>query len=170
MDRKPLEETHPHLKDFVPFLEGLNNESPRGAVLVAMDYIEELLLRTIGAFIVEGTKISALTSGMSAPLGSLSARAQMAACLGLISEYEHREITTLRKIRNEFAHHHRATFGDQRIMDLCENLALSAKETTVVEVNSRAQFTTSAVAIILSLTNRPHYVAQHRLTMRTWPY
>ncbi|WP_231733257.1 MULTISPECIES: hypothetical protein, partial [unclassified Phenylobacterium] len=39
-----------------------------------------------------------------------------------------------------------------------------------VLVSPVGQFTTSAVALIMNLTNRPHYVAKQRHIVGKWPY
>jgi hypothetical protein len=44
--KAPIEDTHPHLREFLAFLEELNRESERGAVLVAATMIDELLRRS----------------------------------------------------------------------------------------------------------------------------
>ena len=90
--------------------------------------------------------------------------------MGLISAQEAREIHCLRKIRNLFAHHVHVSFRDQNITDLCRNLEMSANDYGDVVVNARGRFSTSAVSVIMSLTNRPHYVAQARLRYTGWEY
>ena len=57
--RRSLAEKHPHLAGFVPFLDDLNKESERGAVLIA-------------AFLIESVCRKQLLEGFNAPLGSHS--------------------------------------------------------------------------------------------------
>jgi len=111
-----------------------------------------------------------LLEGFNAPLGTLSTRIAAAAALGLISEREAKEADRLRKIRNFFAHHVHISFDDQNIRDLCGNLEMAAQDYGDVVVNTRGRFSTSAVALIMNLTNRPHYVGQERLQPRAWTY
>jgi len=134
-------------------------------VLISTSYVDDLLLRTITAFLVEGTNSSSLTTGMSAPLGSLAARAQMACCLGLITDSELREITNLRRIRNEFAHSHTADFDNDRIRDLCGNLVLAGFE----EEDAQDQFLSAVLRLIMNLSFRPEEAGQHRLRAQHWP-
>ena len=124
----PLAETHPHLAGFVPFLDDLNKESERGAVLIASAYIEDQLGQIIAAFLLESARSKHLLAGFNAPLGTFSARATAAEALGLISEEEYCDLTFIRKIRNEFAHSHRATFSNARVVQMCRNLKHSAKD------------------------------------------
>ena len=165
-----LLDTHPNLKEFAPFLDDLNRESERGAVLISVSYLERQLKEIVSAFLCEGEASAHLLEGFNAPLGTLAARAAAAAALGLISGREYREVETIRKIRNQFAHDHRTRFSDQDIVDRCRNLAFSAKDYGDVVVDPRGQFTTAAVALILNLTNRSHYVSEKRLKFENWPY
>lgn len=168
--RAKLREDYPNLQEFFPFLDQLNKESPRGSVLIASSFIEEQLRRVILAFLIESSEANKLLEGYYAPLGSFSARASAAFCLGLISSAEYEDCDTIRRIRNEFAHIVSASFDDQRIEALCRKLHLSAKDYGDVVVGSFGQFTTASVALIMNLTNRAHYVGKDRLSYRKWPH
>ena len=157
-DRPDLRDTHPNLKEFVPFLDGLNKESERGAVLISVSYLESQLKSIIAAYLCPGKAAKILLDDFNGPLGTFGARSHAAAALGLVTDQEYRELQMLGKIRNEFAHRHRTTFSDQSIIDRCRNLTFSAKDYDDVVVGARAQFTTAAVSLILNFTNRPHYV------------
>src|SRR5689334_4375929 len=113
---------NPHLSDFVDFIEELNDESERGTALIANAMIDDLLLQCIRAFLIQHKLTDRLLKGFNAPLGTYSARTVAAFSMGLISEDELREITTLREIRNVFAHNVHCTFTQQNISDLCANL------------------------------------------------
>src|SRR5262249_9881336 len=144
-------------------------ESDRGMALIATSFVDELLRQTIAAFLIKGTS-DALLEGFNAPLGSFSTRITAAAALGLISKQEAREADHLRKIRNAFAHRVHISFADQSIGDLCRNLTMAAKDYGNVTVDARARFSTSAVSLIMNLTNRPHYVGKRRLSRVSWSY
>ena len=169
-ERQPLSESHPHLKDFLPFLDDLNKETARGAVLVAAAYLERQLGAIVASLLVEGRPAKNLLEGFNAPLGTFAARSAAAEALGLISTDEFRDLQRIRKVRNEFAHNHRASFSDPGVVRLCGALAHSAKDYGDVVVRAREQFTTAAVSLILNFTNRPHYVSKKRLTRQSWPY
>ena len=53
-DHGPLPDTHPHLREFEPFLDDLNRESERGAVLISVSYLERQLKEIVSAFLCEG--------------------------------------------------------------------------------------------------------------------
>ncbi len=160
--------THPHLAEFLPFLDTLNAESPRGGVLVAASFLDNLLHEVIHAFLLEGKSRDQLLSGFNAPIGTMSAKIALAAALGLISERERRECDLLRKIRNKFAHSVHPSFDDEDVKSLCFELSYRAMPYEGVEVNARGSFNSAAVALVSNLTNRPHYVAQDRLKARDW--
>jgi mannitol operon repressor len=170
MSHHPVLATHPHLKEFMAFLEQLKAESERGEVLISAAMIDDLLMRTVAAFLIEGASANRLLSGFNAPLGTLSARIEMAAALGLISDDEHHDANIIRKVRNEFAHNLPVSFDNPRIRQSCAALRLSAKDYGDVIVPPRGQFSTAATALILNLTNRPHYVGEKRLAWQGWPY
>ena len=167
---KPFEETHPHLEEFKKFLDASNQESERGLALICGAMIDDLLERSILAFLIEHEETKRLLRGFNAPLGTLAARALAAFALGVLSEPEYRECERLRKIRNIFAHNVHASFADQNVKDLCANLEFSAKDYGDVVVGARGQYATSATWLILTLTNRPHYTAQRRLKYGIWKY
>jgi mannitol operon repressor len=165
---KPLSETHPHLTGFAEFLADFNRETERGAALAAAAVLDELLGRTIAGFLIPNKGSNALLDGFNAPLGTFSARIACAYALGLLTEKEYKECELIRKIRNEFAHQIKVSFKTQKVAALSGQLTYSAKSYGDVHVDSRGQFTTSAVLLILNLTNRPHYVEQRRLKETTW--
>jgi mannitol operon repressor len=163
-----LEETHPHLKGFVEFLGEFNKETARGAALAAAAFLDDLLAGIINAFLVANDSRQKLTEGFNAPVGTLSARIAACHAMGLISEVEARECELVRKVRNEFAHKVKMSFDDERVRGLCSSMRMSAKPYDDVEVDTRGQFTTAAVALILNLTNRAHYVGEKALKYQEW--
>ncbi|EPD42364.1 MULTISPECIES: hypothetical protein [Delftia] len=165
---QPLSETHPHLSGFMDFLADFNKETERGTALAAAAMLDEQLGRIIEAFLIPNKGSKALLDGFNAPLGTFSARIASSFALGLLSEVEYRECDLIRKVRNEFAHQIKVSFTSEKVVSLCAQLQLSAKSYGDVHVDTRGQFTTAAVALILNLTNRPHYVGQRRLQAANW--
>jgi DNA-binding MltR family transcriptional regulator len=165
---QPLFETHPHLQGFMEFLADFNKETERGAALAAAAMLDELLGRIIETFLIPNKGRKALLDGFNAPLGTFSSRIASSFALGLLSEIEYRECELIRKIRNEFAHQIKVSFKTEKVVSLCAQLQVSAKSYGDVHVNTRGQFTTAAIALILNLTNRPYYVSERRLQTATW--
>lgn len=166
--RPSFEETHPHLRKFNKFLPELNKESDRGMVLIAASYLDELMLEILKSYFITGKVSSALVEGFNAPLGTLSTRCSAAYSLGLISKTEFGEADLIRKIRNNFAHNIHTSFEDMKVVELCNKLEYAAKDYDNVVVSSRGKFSTSAVCLILNLTNRPHYVSQKKCKSGEW--
>lgn len=160
----------PHLAVFRKFLESLNSESDRGTVLISTAMLDDLLQRVITSFLLDHPDTVKLIDGFNAPLGTLSSRCLAAHAMGLISSREYSELGIMRKIRNRFAHDIHVSFDDQQMKDLCRNLAYKAEDYGDVVMSAKGQFTTAATALILNLTNRPHYVSLKRLAPHEWPY
>ena len=72
---------YPNLKEFLPYLDLLRKESPRGQVLISAGYLEEQLKQVLLAFMREDADSTNLLEGGNAPLGTLSSR--IAACYAL---------------------------------------------------------------------------------------
>jgi DNA-binding MltR family transcriptional regulator len=170
MNKDQFRSTYPHLAEFNAFLEELNKESDRGAALISTAMLDDLLEKIILAFLLDNRDAKKLLAGFNAPLGTFSSRILAAYALGLISDEEYDECNWLRLVRNEFAHNVHQKFTDQKVADLCSNLRFAAKNVPDHPNLPRAHFLTSATALILHLTTRPHYVSQKRLTFAKWPY
>jgi mannitol operon repressor len=167
--------THEHLREAAMFLAELSRESDRGKVLIATGFMEQQLRNVLAAFMLEGVDATSLLDGGSAPLSTFSARTAACHALGLITDDENHDLGLIRKIRNEFAHKTEVSFMIPSIRDRCAILRMRApdyedeKRGKVVMTPSE-QFQTSAVAIIMNLVNRPHYVGQQRRIQQKWPY
>jgi mannitol operon repressor len=161
--------TYTHLTEFNSFLEELNKESDRGAALVSVAMLDDLFKKIILAFLIDNKDTPKLLSGFNAPLGTFSARIITAYSLGLVSEEEYDECNWLKLVRNQFAHNVHQKFGDKKVKDICANLRFAAKNVPDHPNLPRAQFVTSATALILMLTNRPYYVSQKHVVYQAWP-
>lgn len=162
-----------HLVKFWPYIELLNNESDRGAVLISTGYLEQQLSGILLAFTLQVPQATDLVDGHNAPLGTFSARIAAAYALGLITEREHHDLTLLRRIRNDFAHDMLVSFDTPSVVDRCKLLKSKASdygsdELGEVRLDPSGQFKSAAVNLILNLVNRAHYVALERCKPRTW--
>jgi mannitol operon repressor len=163
-----LKKNYPHLIAFWPFLQTLQNESHRGVVLISCGFLEEQLKQVLLAFMLDDKKALDLIDGGNAPLGTFSSRISATYMLALISDEEYRDLTLIRKIRNDFAHEVATTFETQSVIGRCKELHHKAEDYGDVRVDAFGQFQTAAIAIIMNLTNRPHYVALQRRTKTSW--
>ena len=156
-------ELDPYLKPFVSFLDDLNKETERGVALIATAFIDDLLAQTLSAFLIPNESRKVLLKGFNAPFGSFSTRIAGCHALGLLSDQEFKECDNLRKVRNKFAHTVKMSFNNESVSAICANLTMC-----VPEAGARGKFTTSAVGLILALTNRPHYVEEKALKYEVW--
>ena len=166
---------YPHLEKFWPYLDIIQNESPRGRVLVSTGFIEQQLKDILLSFMLPLAPVEDLLEGANAPLGTFSARISSCFVLGLIREIEHHDLTIIRKIRNEFAHDIHTNFETRSVIDRCRELKMKAPDYTSeqmgeVKVNPQGQLESAAVALIMNLINRPHYVAQKRCVAHHWQF
>jgi hypothetical protein len=104
--------------------EQFQTESDRGAALVGVAYLDDQLKGLFKAKMLDESKIAELLEGYG-PLSTLSARADVAYGLGWLGPKTYRDITLLRRIRNDFAHAHEPlTFSTQAIQQRCDQLEL----------------------------------------------
>lgn len=116
------------LTDLSRFLEELQTESDRGLALVGASVLDDKVRATLASFFVECRPASRLLEVPNAPLGAFSARADLCLALGLVDQFEHTEISLIRKIRNEFAHGlHGTNFQSERIAAYCSSGPYSLK-------------------------------------------
>lgn len=86
-------------------------------MIVAASMMDELLRSLLIAKLVPvSSSTDELFDGANAPLGTFSARIEMAYRIGLISVRFARDLHLVRRIRNDFAHNiHGASFDDTRV-------------------------------------------------------
>jgi len=161
------------LEYFSAFLKEYQSETDRGAALVGAAQLDQQLLELLKRYFIDGKESSELLEGALAPLGTFSSRILAAFCLGLISEYEFRELQLIRKIRNEFAHRtHGLMFEDQKVASLCANLDDRMPDALehAIEMTPRLRFVNAVICTSLGLWNRAHYASKYKAEYRPWPY
>lgn len=108
-------------------LKELELLSDRAAGIVAVSILERHLTLKIREMLILDNKEAdeALFRDSGGPLYTFSAKTSIAYALGLISEQGLKDLTQIRKIRNDFAHDIPShTFDTQSIKDRCFNLKL----------------------------------------------
>jgi mannitol operon repressor len=171
-----LKAMHPHLEErFWPYLYLLNDESPRGKVLISTGVMEELLGGILRAFMIENKGAEDLFEGGNPSFGTFSSRIAGCFALGLINQDEYDDLTRIRKIRNDFAHELSTSFDTPSVRDRCKDLKLRVPEqvtATGITIGKDAvtQFATSAVNLILNLVTRASQVADKRRSYEEWKY
>jgi mannitol operon repressor len=158
------------LEDLAQFLRELQTETDRGLALVAASVLDDKLRAVLAAFFVEGSVASRLLDSGNAPLGTLSARADACLALGLIDDFEHAEITLVRKVRNEFAHGlHGTNFQSDPIRAYCSSLKSDLPEGAGHPTNdARFRFINSVASLVSRLYYRSEWVARERRMLKQW--
>ena len=162
--------SEPEVEALAAFLSEFNRESDRGAALTAAAVLDERLAEILAAFFADTHSAKELISGFNAPLGSLASRAAAAHALGLIQDNELKEITLIRKIRNEFGHSWQGvSFSGGRVADLCNQLPWLGPKEYEATATPRARLN-AAMAILLSdLLWRARLVGKQRRAVSVWP-
>lgn len=140
---------------FMDYMRELQKETPRGAVILSGVVLGELLGKTLENYLTDHKDVKKLLyGGVSAPLGTFSARILMAFGLRLIDEKEYANLQIIRKIRNHFAHNLQASFDDVKVKDLCQLLDATGIRPDVIPTLSRKYIAVSTVLAAV-LRNRP---------------
>jgi mannitol operon repressor len=153
---------------FMDYLRELQKETPRGRVIISCVAIGELLGKTLERYLIDHKDVKGLLNGgVSAPLGTLSARILMAFGLRLIDEKEYRNLQIIRKIRNHFAHNLHASFIEAKVIDLCRRLDSSGirPDATTTPVS---KFNAVVTTLMVLLTKRPMMSVGRKIGELNW--
>lgn len=133
------------LGEILEFRIALQSESDRATALMAAAFLEDYLSKLISCFMVKDPSASKELFSHNGPLGTFSAKIDMAYMLALISPTVRKDLHLLRKIRNEFAHTAKPLeFAEHRIKSRCEELkctGLAPKEDNPRTKFNRAMMT-----------------------------
>jgi len=107
------------------FVTRFSGHTERGAALSVVARLDAALEKTLRAWLQGEEKVKDGMFQEMAPLGSLGARVRMGYMLGIYGKPVYSDLTTVAKIRNEFAHRPLANdFGFQKIQNLTMNLQI----------------------------------------------
>jgi mannitol operon repressor len=156
--------------DIGRFLHELQSETDRGLPLVAAAVLEEKLLLALRCFFCVGKSADNLLVGYNAPLGTFSARSDACHALGLIDDFEAKEITLVRKVRNEFAHAQLGlTFESEPVRSFCASLASPMPNNLEPSaLTPRFRFILATVHLITRLYWRHTYIEPERRKIKVW--
>ena len=105
-------------------IEQLEKDSDRAVGLVGAAIVEHWLTQAIQARLHQGDMAERMFRS-SGPLGSFSAKIDLAFLMGLIGLEFHGDLVVMKSIRNAFAHKlETATFASKKIRDLCSKFKL----------------------------------------------
>lgn len=126
-------------------------ESDRAAAILSVALLDAQLEEILAAFGADEHSLTELLRP-DQPIGSLSARRKLCLALGLISPDEAAELTTLGKIRNEFAHRlHGQGFDINPIVGWVQSLEVPQRVFPRARFKSRPRFMTSVALMHLLL-------------------
>jgi mannitol operon repressor len=133
----------------------LSRESERAAALLAAGYLDHLLGEFLATHMVvaQSQVEEMLYKNGNGPLGTFSARMDLAYCLGLLSVDEHRDLNLIRKIRNDFAHRLTGqSFTTPSIASRCREL--KGSQVDGQPPSAREQFTKASIRLMIDLIVR----------------
>lgn len=94
----------PVVVDFVSMMRDLASETDRGVALIVSAWLDDALDHLLRASVVQHKKLAEGLFGPDRPLGTFSARINVAFAFGVINTKHFDDLHALRAIRNRFAH------------------------------------------------------------------
>jgi DNA-binding MltR family transcriptional regulator len=139
-------------------------ETDRGAVLVGAALLDELLGHLLATAFIDDPKASNRMLEYPGACSTFAARADLAYCLGLIGPDVVRDLSCIRKLRNQFAHSPwGVTLADERIGTMCDELEIIAgmrRRGTKIAMSARGKFG-FVVAVLASNITRMADIQKH---------
>jgi DNA-binding MltR family transcriptional regulator len=106
-------------------IEEILSSPDRAAAVLAAALVEDHLTKVLKMRMHRDEKILREIFRTSGPLGNFGTKIDMAFLMGIVSKRAYKELDTIKRIRNEFAHQlGRVTFDSQRVADLAKNLTM----------------------------------------------
>jgi hypothetical protein len=87
-----------------PIVAEIEKQSDRAAAIVATAFLEEQLVETIKACLADEPQIINRIFKGQGPLASLSAKIDLGLLLKIYGKRDHRQLVTIKDVRNKFAH------------------------------------------------------------------
>lgn len=153
------------------FLGEFSRESDRGAALAAASMLDDRLRDILASFLADTKTAAALVAGFNAPLGTFSSRIAACHALGLLQDNELREITLIRKIRNEFGHSWKdVSFSGGRVASLCAQLPWLGPSELEMEASPRTRFSFALAILLNDLLWRSRLVLKEKRRLKSWAH
>lgn len=112
-----------------PIVAEIEKQGDRAAAIVATAFLEEQLTEAIKLMLVDEPKITKSLFKGSGALAALSTKIDLGFLLRMYGRRSHRQLVTIKDIRNKFAHGARpVTFKSEGIAALCNNLPAPRRE------------------------------------------
>jgi DNA-binding MltR family transcriptional regulator len=164
-------ETTLRSQDLEGFFEEFQRESDRATAILGAALLDEKLLQLLTAFLVDDDQQVQLLLDVEQPLGSFGARIRMAYCLGLITRELFDTLTTIKSIRNAFAHQlHGLSFESPGIAKECTKLEATSVTSRRGPSSSRSVFLSATLSAQQELWAMKESIeaAQRRCKVPEW--
>ena len=161
--------------DLDSFSVRFREESDRACAILGAALLDSRLEGLFRSKLKHGAEKLLSNSG---PLGSFSARSQLAVALEWIDRDVFHDLNIIRRIRNDFAHSfdHELSFSDQSIEDRCRNLRTPAAWVEGHEMAIKAphrQLSTGVIRAMSAVVDPPRakleltveFIAQHLIDL-----
>jgi hypothetical protein len=123
-----------HEKDIQQAIKELDGQSDRAAAIVGTTILDLLLTEALTVYLHYNSKITKVLFSMNGPVGDFGPKADLAFLVGLVTNETHRDLITIRDIRNRFAHRLSISdFKSQSIATLTNNLKICETRTCRVD-------------------------------------
>lgn len=129
-------------------------KSDRAVAILGASMLEAALESALRRSLVEHS-VARNLFGRQGPLSTFAAKSDIAFAMGILSEWERRDLDRIRRVRNHFAHELRArSFDEQPASQLCDALFMAefGRARGARKSNRRADFTATCglLAALLS--------------------
>jgi DNA-binding MltR family transcriptional regulator len=110
-------------EDTIRLTDVLNGETDLACVVVGAAFLDAALKTLLSEKLLKSSDTTAKLLDDGGPLGTFSARADLAYCLSLVSKHHHKDLRLVMEIRNQFAHKHlKLAFDDLKVREMCGRL------------------------------------------------
>jgi DNA-binding MltR family transcriptional regulator len=174
--QKPVKLT----EDSQAFYQAINDEAPLPCALISVAFLEKAVTAILAGFFVQCDTAKTVL-GENGFLGEFSRCADVAYCLGLVSNGALKNLKRVGKIRNLFAHSHQLIdFNDHEVREHCAQLtfpkisqaiAVGGEKPTFLDdfgKNPRSRFTLVSVLLFQTLMLQAHSVEQRNRHRDQW--
>jgi DNA-binding MltR family transcriptional regulator len=149
-------------KDVESALREIETDSDRAAAIVAATLVDEHLTLALRHSLHQNKSIANEMFSNSGPLGSFASKINLAFLIGIFSIKCHKELNTIKRIRNLFAHNLTISGCEsEQVNDLVKNLVLHQSKFTITNLDRPTVTTRSLVYTpepTAPLNNRDRYI------------
>ena len=102
----------------------LNREADLACVVVGAAFLDAALKTLLSEKLLKSSSVTEkLLDDRGGVLGTFSARADLAYCLGIVRKHHYNDLCVVMEIRNQFAHKHlQLAFDDAMVREKCDRL------------------------------------------------